>query len=463
MPGPCRSHRQAEAARAAAGRGLPSIEPGQPAPAGTGMSRRALLGRASGLALAVYGASHLPLAQLEDSVAHAAAPAAAPGGTVLVSVFLGGGLDGLGLLAPVGDPQYRKLRSGLLIGDEARPFREDDRLRWHPAAEPLRELHEQGVLSVLPAIGYANPDQSHFTSRHYWEVGSLDHRGTTGWMGRLLDRVGDDEHPLQGLSLDGTLSPALATSRVPVAAVADPSEYSFWAHQVWGDVDDLMRESAARIGRAHAASGDPALAVAGRVAQRSMALYDQLGPVRPKDGEQGAADASPVRYPTAQDSSFPEKLRALAAMLGAGLPLRCVAVDGPGQYDTHDRQAPTLQRNLELLSQTLRAFQADLTARGLADRVLVHVWSEFGRRAQANGSGGTDHGAAGVSLLLGSRVRGSMIGEFPGLSQLDRDGNLRATTDFRALYASIAEQWLGVDGAAILPDAGRVGRYVLLR
>jgi uncharacterized protein (DUF1501 family) len=95
--------------------------------------------------------------------------------------------------------------------------------------------------------------------------------------------------------------------------------------------------------------------------------------------------------------------------------------------------------------------------------VLVHVWSEFGRRAAENGSAGTDHGAAGVSLLIGTRTRGTMVGEWPGLAQLDSNGNLRENVDFRGVYCSLLEQWLGSDAAAVIPGAGRFARYQLVR
>jgi uncharacterized protein (DUF1501 family) len=140
-------------------------------------------------------------------------------------------------------------------------------------------------------------------------------------------------------------------------------------------------------------------------------------------------------------------------MLAAGLPLRCVALSAPGAYDTHDSQPGELAKGLKLTADSLFAFQRDLEARGLADRVLVHVWSEFGRRAQENASNGTDHGAAGAGFLIGTRASGTMIGEFPGLGSLDRDGNLRATADFRGLYAALIEDWLGGDAAAVLPVA----------
>ena len=120
-------------------------------------------------------------------------------------------------------------------------------------------------------------------------------------------------------------------------------------------------------------------------------------------------------------------------------------------------------RELLCVRAALLAFQRDLEARGLADRVVVHVWSEFGRRAKENGSNGTDHGAAGAGFLIGSRVNGTMIGEFPGLAKLDEYGNLRATSDFRGLYSSLAADWFGVDPAAVFGAGARVARPRVVR
>jgi uncharacterized protein (DUF1501 family) len=150
-------------------------------------------------------------------------------------------------------------------------------------------------------------------------------------------------------------------------------------------------------------------------------------------------------------------------MLSAGLPMRCVSLSAPGDYDTHDNQAGDLAKGLKETADSLLAFQRDLEARGLADRVLVHVWSEFGRRGEENGSDGTDHGAAGAGFLIGTRASGRMVGEFPGLANLDEDGNLRATADFRGIYCALLEQWLGVEAGAVVPDAGKFQRPALLK
>jgi uncharacterized protein (DUF1501 family) len=446
----CDECSRADVLRAVAGRGLPAIEAGMPTPAGTGLSRRTFVARSIGLALSVYGAGRLNL--FEEGIA---AAATGPQSPVLVTVFLQGGADALSLLYPEGDPLYRQLRPHLAVtGGTA--FAEDDRLMWHPALSPLAQLHGEGKVTVLPAIGYDHPDQSHFTSRHFWEVGATEPSLLTGWLGRYLDAAGTLDNPLQGLSLTGSLQPTLATSRVPVAAIDGPDQYEFWVPGVWGSVETRMLDAVGALGAVR--SSDPAVRVAANVTSQADRLRRQLTPFAGKGTIVPAA-----AYPKTDDS-FPKRLQGLAAMVAAGLPLRCVALEATGEYDTHAAQVGALTPALTTTAASLYAFQRDLEARGVADRVLTLVWTEFGRRAKENGSGGTDHGAAGTAFLIGSRAAGVQVGEFPGLATgLDADGNLRATSDFRSVYASLLEQWLGFDAARVIPGAAKFARPVLVK
>jgi uncharacterized protein (DUF1501 family) len=440
-------------AAAEAGRGLPAIEPGMPLPAGTGLTRRSFLASGVGAMLAVYGGSKLGLRMLDEGIAAAATSAPQQ---VLVSVFLEGGADALSVLSPQGDPLYRALRPQLALAGGT-PFAEDARLFWHPSLGGLATLYAEQKVSVMPAVGYTNADQSHFTSRHYWEVGDTSTSLQTGWLGRYLDRIGTIDNPLQGLSLDYALAPALATAKVPVASIDSPDSYDFWSNRVWGEVETRMLETFGRLG---APQSDPALATAASVTTQVDRLRNQLLPFQ---GDNGKGFQSPVAYPQSSDP-FPKRLAGLAAMLAAGLPLHAVALTAPGHYDTHSAQPNALATGLQVTSDSLLAFQRDLEARGLADRVLVHVWSEFGRRAKENGNSGTDHGAAGVGFVIGSRAKGQMVGEFPGLqSGLDEDGNVKATVDFRGVYAALLEQWLGTDAAAVIPNAGSFARPALVK
>lgn len=451
----CAGLTRAQALRKAAsaavpGSGMPAIEPGMPTPAGTGLTRRSFVSRAAGMALAVYGANKLGWDAFEEGIA---AAAGAPPEPVLVSVFMEGGMDSLSVLAPTGDPRYAALRPTLALpAGQGTTFAEDPTLRWHPSAAGLATLHSEGKVTTFPAIGYTGANQSHFTSRHYWEVGETNPFGRLGWMGRYLDRHGVSDNPLQGLSLGWELSPSLAAGSVPVATVSKPDEYDFWAPGVWGPIEGPMLRSIGSFGEAP--STDAALAHARGAATATSKLRTQMEPVA---GGYGTPEG--VTYPTGSD--FPQRLAGLAAMLDAGLPLRCVAINAAGGYDTHSDLATSLPRNLKLTCDGLLAFQRDLEARGLADRVIVHVWSEFGRRPQENGSG-TDHGAGGSSFLIGSRVKGAMVGQFPGLATLDAQENLRSTSDFRAVYKGLLEQWLGVDAGPIIPNASQFSAPALI-
>jgi uncharacterized protein (DUF1501 family) len=433
---------------AVAGNGLPAIEPGMPEPAGTGLSRRTFIARSLGMAMAVYGAGALGPQAFEAGIAEAAGVDR----PILVSVFLPGGIDSLTLLAPTEDPLYAQLRPGLAVAPGiGTPFAEDPTLSWHPSVAPLATLHGEGKLSVMPGIGYSGPNQSHFTSRHFWEIGSTDSLVRMGWMGRYLDLHGAADNPLQGLALGSSLAPALAASSVPVATVAYPTYYTFRSPGVEDPAQGAMMNALADLGGL--AGGNTAR----NQARESLAV---LARVRTQLGPLQSGFTSPVTYPANTD--FNNRLASLAEMIATGMPLQCVAIDAPGAYDTHANQDVNLPKTIKPVADALLAFQRDLEARGVADRVVTLIWSEFGRRVKQNNTG-TDHGAAGLGMLMGTRVKGTMIGEFPGLSSLDSMGNLKATSDFRALYSSLLESWLGVDAAPIIPGAASFGRYDILK
>ena len=441
---------------AQAGAGLPRIEPGMPVPAGSGMKRRTFLMRSSGLALSVYGASLLTPRHFAEGIAEAAA--ASPANPVLVSIYMQGGWDALSVLAPVGDPRYGALRPTLSLQEGTGvQFSEDTRLMWHPAAGGLATLHAEGKVTTFPAIGYDPPDESHFTSSHYWEVGELDGSASTGWLGRYLDITGSPTNPLQGLSLDDSLAPALATASKPVAAVSSPADYSFWANGVDDPVLSLALDTIGQLGALPA--GSAAFAQTRGAAANMIEVRNHVAPFVSPNGTPNYN--SPVTYPTSAPD-FDDRLAALAAMLAAGLPISVAALEAPGSYDTHSDEGTTLATNLQQTVDGVLAFQRDLEARGIADRVLIQLWSEFGRRPQDNGSG-TDHGAAGVAFLVGTQASGTMVGEFPGLATLDVNDNLVNTSDYRAMYCSLLEQWFATEADLVIPGAAAFARPALLK
>jgi len=441
-----------------------------PMPAGMGIDRRRFLTGAIGGMAMVYGAGRVGLTDgmLGDGIARAAT-LQKRNSPILVSLFLQGGVDSLSLLAPAGDPLYEKLRPKLAVAPGSGvPFREDPSLTWHPSATSIANLHNAGKVLVFPGIGYTDEDMSHFTSRHYWEVGATSAELSTGWLGRYIDVAGDATNPLQGLSLDGQMNPTLATARHPVAAIDQPDNFAVWVNGVWGNAAEWTLETAAAIGDKQRSWHDAAIRqVAGAasevgIVRRTLKPWSHLSGSADNSTNPGAIYGSSVSYPASSNDDLPARLAGLASMIAHGVPLKCVALTTGVQFDTHSSQTTTFDAGVKLVSDSLAAFQADLETRGIDQRVLVHVWSEFGRRAQENGSDGTDHGAAGTSLLIGSRVNGGMVGEFPSLGRLDANGNQVVNVDFRGVYASLLEQWFHHDARSVIPGARRFPRYKLI-
>jgi uncharacterized protein (DUF1501 family) len=185
------------------------------------------------------------------------------------------------------------------------------------------------------------------------------------------------------------------------------------------------------------------------VARQSVEVRDALGQLRREDQTEAGPPAPPVAYPASDTGAA---LRNLARMLGANLGIRVATVTSAGMFDTHEGQADQMRWNLQDLGDALVAFQADIASRGLAERVVTLVWSEFGRRIEDNESEGTDHGAGGLMLTLGPRVKPGFAVPGWSLENPDAtDGNVRVAIDFRDVYAGILEQHLGVEGARILP------------
>jgi uncharacterized protein (DUF1501 family) len=438
---------------AVAGKGLPRIEPGMPMPAGTGLDRRTFLLASAGAALSVYGASMLSPRHFEEGIAEASASSGEQ--PVLVSIFMEGGWDALSVLAPVKEAKYKELRPTLGLEEGSGvTFTEDETLMWHPSATGLAELHEKEKVTVFPAIGYEPQDESHFTSRHYWEVGQLDTNARTGWMGRYLDLFGEPNNPLQGLSLDYSLAPALATETMPVAAVSSPADYTMSAEGLGEPVIGPALETFGALGALAAPS--PAYAQARNASYDTDLVLNKMADF--VESEKTSGDKSAVTYPSGE---FAERLAVLAAMLHTGMPIKCASLNAVGSYDTHSNEVDTLATNLKQTVDAVVAFQQDLEKRGLDQRVLIQLWSEFGRRPQENGSG-TDHGAGGNAFLIGTRASGKMVGEFPGLTNLDENENVLRTSDFRGMYCSLLEQWFQTEAGLVIPEAASFERYALV-
>jgi uncharacterized protein (DUF1501 family) len=437
-----------------------------------GVSRRQFLGWGIGTGLTLYTARAMPLAHWMDGAEEAAA---AGKGKILVSVFLPGGLDLLDSLLDVDQyGLYERLRPRTALPLGIDPLRGTS-LAPHPSLSAgtgggLRGLFDQGKLGLLPGIDYANPDLSHFHSRLFWESGTITSQLTTGWLGRWLDRHGSSNNPFQGLTSGSRLSPVLLTNNAPVCSV----ESTRATEMKIPSVEEPARRRAMHVygNLTRPQHGDgPGIASARANARFAQDVSDRLAPLATKGPPSPAPGAdvdsdihvfSKVNgYP--KGSFFGASLRQLAFLLDQGLGTRVATVDGRTDFDTHHQQDLRLRQGLYDVSASLAAFQHDLQKRGLADRVLTFIWTEFGRRPQGNSTLGSDHGAGGIAWVMGNQAVPGVRTEYPSLRNLDGEGNLKVTIDFRSVYASLIEQWLGTSADGIIPDAASFPRVALVR
>lgn len=378
---------------------------------------------------------------LVKTAAHAEAPSAnprSPTRNTLVVVQLSGGNDGLNTVIPYRDRLYRELRPQLAV-PEAEVLPLDDELALHPALGPLKERFAAGQLAVVLGVGYPNPDRSHFRAMDIWQTAVPEAYERTGWLGRYLAgcACGRDETPA-ALSVTQTLPRALWTESVFVPALTSLNGYRFQSDPRY-PADREARLRALRALDATTEALRPYAEFLGRQSLNALASAEMLQQV-------AALWQTPVEYPA--NNPLATALKTVGQLFGGDLGVR-VAYVQLGGFDTHANQQATHRRLLEQLGAALDAFQHDLEAMGKADQVVTLTFSEFGRRVRENGSGGTDHGTAEPLFVLGTRVHGGLYGQQPSLADLD-GGDLRFHVDFRAVYATVLERWLGADPAEVL-------------
>lgn len=401
-------------------------------------SRREML--QSGLLSASLLATGAALPGFLLRTASAATPE--PGGRVLVVVQLSGGNDGLNTVIPYRDDRYHKARPTLRIAAD-RVLKLEQDLGLHPDMTGFKRLYDEGLLGVLTNVGYPNPDRSHFRSMDIWHTALLNPEGARdGWLGRVVDRgekTGDaaDTSAPAALHLDDQVIPlALQTQRTPV-----PSIRSIDAFRLHGDAEQLEKSLATpRSGTPGGSAMDDLLFVQ-RTAISACANARRLDRVR-------AGDSNGATYP---GYALAANLRQIAQLIGADFGPR-IFYTSLGGFDTHARQVLAHGPLLRELADSVAAFFDDLKARGLADRVVLLTFSEFGRRVAENAGQGTDHGAAAPLFVAGPAVRAGVHGNAPDLGRL-LEGDLRHDVDFRSVYAALLDSWLDVPSRAILGDA----------
>jgi uncharacterized protein (DUF1501 family) len=353
------------------------------------------------------------------------------GGRRLVVVQLSGGNDGLNTIVPYADDAYHNARGGLAV-QAAKVLKVDDAIGFNPALVALRPLVEKGWMTVINGVGYPDPDRSHFRSMDIWHTASGSGEVLeSGWLGRYLDR--ECAHPHGVIEFGQRLSLANKGEHRNAISLTDPQRF-------------------------HAATREPLFAHLagapgiGSVSQPQLrALYGTM-----VDTYESAAYINEhlgmartgVTYPKGE---FATTLHHIAGFIANGMETR-VYYASAGGFDTHVNQVGKHERALTTVAEALAAFVTDLHQQGKINDTLVMVFSEFGRRVKRNASNGTDHGTAGNVWLLGGGLhRAGAFNPMPSLTDLDGNGDLKFSVDFRSIYASLLEHWLGVQQQGILP------------
>jgi len=334
---------------------------------------------------------------------------------ILLLVELKGGNDGLNTVVPYADAHYRQLRPALGVARE-RVLQLDERVGLHEKLEPLMESWKARDFAIVQGVGYPGPNRSHFRSIEIWDTASSSTQTLSeGWVARAFEHAGRPKGP-------GVDSIVIDTNSLPVMG---PDLRTI----VMQDAENFLRQAQAMKDNPLVSDGgNPALrhllAVRREVNAAAAGLRDKLR----------AAPAPAQEY--AQEGPLGRELDLATRIITAQVPVVAVKI-ALGGFDTHANQAPTHERLLGLLANGLATFRRNMVAAGRWDDVLVLTYSEFGRRAKQNASGGTDHGTAAPHFVMGGKVTGGLHGSYPSLADL-QDGDLRHSVDFRDVYSTIA-------------------------
>jgi uncharacterized protein (DUF1501 family) len=361
-----------------------------------------------------------------------------PGAGVLVVVTLYGGNDGLNTVVPAADAAYQDARPELAYKPEE-VLDLGEGLGLNPGMKGMKTLWDAKKLAVVRGVGYPQPDHSHFRSMAIWQTAAPKSPSGTGWLGRWLDATGDD--PLRALSVEPVLPPLLAGERVAGACL--PASGLQIPPNALGQAFLALGKPQAGEGKdfARAAKSITDLAEAARVLGDAQSRQEDT---EPDDEERNNGASAGGR------GALGAQLDLVAGLIETGVPTRAYSVS-LGGFDTHADERGTQQRLLTELDAALTGFSDRMSRSDRGRDVVVLVYSEFGRRVHANASDGTDHGTAGPAFLLGQRVNGGFHGQQPSLTDLD-DGDLKQTTDFRDVYATLLDRVLGTDPGRVLSE-----------
>ncbi len=415
----------------------------EPATGPNGMSRRKFL-QAIGIGTGAALAAPTLMSRFE---AFAADSSAADG--ILVLVMLGGGNDGLNTLVPFNDAKYRSLRPALHYNAPGSATRatlsiNDPNLALHPSLTRLQARYLQNKVALVRGVGYNPADMSHFSSMGYWMNGWKDAppmQYANGWVGRYMDSLpGASTNALLGACIGPSVPLHMIGSTARAAGIPQDISGAFGINRT-KPYDARMFDAFSSYANTATGKGQWADLVA-KTGKSSMTVAQAVQPAYV--GDLGNED-------------IVQQLTLTARLINLDLGTR-VFHTHLSTFDTHGGQEEVHTSLLSALDQGIEALFSNLSPTQ-RPRVTLLTFSEFGRRAEEN-TGGTDHGAAGLDIVVGDQVKGGLYGEQPSLTNLDDNGNLKASTDFRAIYAEMLDSWLGADPVPILgKDYPRLGLF----
>lgn len=350
---------------------------------------------------------------------------------ILVVCQLSGGNDGLNTVIPWADANYYRYRSALAIKEDA-VLKLNDSLGLHPVMTGMQSLVKSGKAAIVQNVGYPNPNRSHFRSMEIWQTANPDGAEQYGWLGKYLDQQmkQGSTNPVLALELSRNRSAAL---RAKVAAV--PCFASL------ADVKSLVGDpDAERLLREVQGMDAPVGSGTEAVQKANYAALDAMSELHK------SIDKYTSKFTYANDQ-FGQGFKQIAQLIATSPKTRVIYFSGGG-FDTHSQQVEQHERLLKGFSDAIKTFMDEMEAIGKANKVTVMVFSEFGRRCQENASAGTDHGAAAPMFVIGGKVKGGLVGPNPDLVNLDR-GDLKWQIDFRQVYATVLDNWMGADSASV--------------
>jgi len=357
---------------------------------------------------------------------------------VLVVLQLSGGNDYLNTVVPYANSLYWDNRTSINIPED-QVVQLDDKVGFNPSMAPLKAFYDEGKMAIMHGVGYANSPRSHFRSMDIWHTCEPEKVGTEGWLGRVIRDIDPNkENVVTGVSFGQSMFRAMALAGVPVACVSGSLE-------TYGMLPGIEQQKREKILQRFAKAYSPVMGQGevmdylGQTGLDSLTGADILK-VAPEKY------SSTVAYP---DTKLGQRLRGVSQIHNAEVGTRIFYLDH-GPYDTHAGQLSAHKQLWSEVAAAVPAFFDDLREQGNADNVVMLMFTEFGRRVRDNGSG-TDHGAGGVSFVIGDAVKGGQYGEYPSMKAQDLvQGDLNPNMDFRSVYTTLLEDWMKLDAKSIV-------------